>query len=670
MRSRGDARVVVLAAVLLWTTMAGCSLSKRPTAAESPEIHAELVGLAVALGVDLASGIEAPDTGERSTTIAILPFTSHEGVTDVGEHLARDLLSALVTQVGKAGPEHVEVVSREHLDELLSEQSLSLSDIFEEGPTRLLGRLKAADLLVTGTLTPAGSETHLSTHVLRVSDGVVLGAYNTTLHVPAGWRFHADDDADGDQHGGEWSEGGPRELLEVHQANPYVFVPRDQEAYPEIEVIFWVGDAHSHAALPGSASAEEHDGPGGEEHEDDGGMHAFIPLEQKLGSMDHRALDFCLMLDTSGSMADHGRLEFAKRAARKALRSLDGDDRFSLITFSSTAQVLVGMGYATEGAKQAAYSVIDSLVAEGKTNFEQALEEVNRLYRRYPQEKLRTRYALFVSDGEPTVATDDPYVLGALAHQIADLGISVHSLGVGHELRIETLEMIATHGNGRLHVVEDAHSLEDFLPQLVGDVLAHIADNATLTFRPAPGVDVVIKGSGWRRAFDDSLSTDLGLIRRGEVVPRILHVEVSSGLQPGEAVVAGEATLSYVDAGGLRRTERAVIAVEATSDDALYREHLDLAIIQESHAIDLRATLRLAYDLATKGQREAAVLQLREALEHVEHVLEAHRQDAELLGPLARLADRSRAYWRSLERGELPDDLRIELYRDAMGLSD
>ena len=87
-------------------------------------------------------------------------------------------------------------------------------------------------------------------------------------------------------------------------------------------------------------------------------------------------------------------------------------------------------------------------------------------------------------------------------------------------------------------------------------------------------------------------------------------------------------------------------------------------------AIDLRATLRLAYDLATKGQREAAVLQLREALEHVEHVLEAHRQDAELLGPLARLADRSRAYWRSLERGELPDDLRIELYRDAMGLSD
>lgn len=79
-----------------------------------------------------------------------------------------------------------------------------------------------------------------------------------------------------------------------------------------------------------------------------------------------------LVIDTSGSMNDYGRIELAKRAATTVVETLTVADRFAVVSFDSTATQLAGedkLIRATTENKELLIESIEQLEAGGATNF-------------------------------------------------------------------------------------------------------------------------------------------------------------------------------------------------------------------------------------------------------------------------------------------------------------
>jgi len=85
-----------------------------------------------------------------------------------------------------------------------------------------------------------------------------------------------------------------------------------------------------------------------------------------------------LVLDTSGSMEDDRKLQYAQEGARQLIAMLDDDDEFSLATFSGEVHVLAE-GLRIGDARAQAIGRIDSLVAGGSTRLYDAVDRAYRL---------------------------------------------------------------------------------------------------------------------------------------------------------------------------------------------------------------------------------------------------------------------------------------------------
>ena len=114
--------------------------------------------------------------------------------------------------------------------------------------------------------------------------------------------------------------------------------------------------------------------------------------------------DITLVLDVSGSMAG-AKMNQARAAGRQLLETLEPQDRFRLIDFSTDVHTFRDdYVRATPENLQAARRYLDGLEASGSTNIEGALREAMR----GRVESGRLPLVLFITDGEPTIGERNP----------------------------------------------------------------------------------------------------------------------------------------------------------------------------------------------------------------------------------------------------------------------
>jgi hypothetical protein len=140
------------------------------------------------------------------------------------------------------------------------------------------------------------------------------------------------------------------------------------------------------------------------------------------------ALNVALCIDTSGSMEGKA-IEDAKKAALSFLSGIKPGDGFSLVTFDTTAHVVVPATHMTDSTDLASIrAAIGGIRAQGTTammeGLSSAIQQVRALY-----DATRVNRVVLVSDGVP----NDPSQLRALAQQavfeVGDLGL--HALNGG-----------------------------------------------------------------------------------------------------------------------------------------------------------------------------------------------------------------------------------------------
>ncbi len=173
---------------------------------------------------------------------------------------------------------------------------------------------------------------------------------------------------------------------------------------------------------------------------------------------DGRPLNVTLVRDASGSMADGNRVEIARAAAESIRRSLNRDDRISVVQFSS--EVIHGL--TVENHRPDSVDVsrsVDQLTPRQSTNVQAGLNrgvEIADSMRRHNPEA--HNYIVLMSDGVANVDATDPFaILESARDRDSSNPLRLITIGVGiSNYNDQLLEQLAQHGNGWYRYLDDA----------------------------------------------------------------------------------------------------------------------------------------------------------------------------------------------------------------------
>ncbi len=151
--------------------------------------------------------------------------------------------------------------------------------------------------------------------------------------------------------------------------------------------------------------------------------------------------DVVLVLDTSGSMRENGKLDQAKKALNYCLNSLDKNDRFALINFATTVnRYKDGLVEADADRVGQARKWVDNLEATGGTAIYDALESALALR---PADEGRTFLIVFFTDGEPTIGETNPDNILKNTFAKNSANTRIFTFGVGDDVNAVLLDRLA-----------------------------------------------------------------------------------------------------------------------------------------------------------------------------------------------------------------------------------
>lgn len=171
-----------------------------------------------------------------------------------------------------------------------------------------------------------------------------------------------------------------------------------------------------------------------------------------------------LVLDTSGSMKGEP-MRRAREAAEALFDKLDGNDDFSLTTFSTGARVVVPAG-PVEPRRQLVHAAIRTLKEGGNTDISAGLqkayaEALSDLGRADRGEVIPL--VLLVSDGKPTAGMREPRELAELSLRAFQAGVQTSSFGLGNAFDGPLMSAVAGEGSGAYYYLRDASEMRQAL---------------------------------------------------------------------------------------------------------------------------------------------------------------------------------------------------------------
>jgi len=172
--------------------------------------------------------------------------------------------------------------------------------------------------------------------------------------------------------------------------------------------------------------------------------------------------DVVFVLDRSGSMQGK-KIEQAKAALKFLVQRLGPDDRFNLVTYSSTVDVYAPK-LSKSGDVNDVVAFIDAVEANGGTDIQSALTKALAQF----DGTERTNQIVFLTDGLPTVGERDHRKISARIREANKAATRIVAFGVGYDVNGAFLDRLAVQNHGLSEYVLPSDNIEDKVPGFYG----------------------------------------------------------------------------------------------------------------------------------------------------------------------------------------------------------
>ena len=189
----------------------------------------------------------------------------------------------------------------------------------------------------------------------------------------------------------------------------------------------------------------------------DGYFLLLVSPKAELDAKDVSAKEVIFVLDTSGSMAEAGKMDKAKAALRYGVNTLDARDHFNIISFAGEEHLLAERIIAANDAgKKQALEFIERMKPAGGTNINDALLAAFKQL----QTSERPQMVVLITDGQPTVGETQANRIMANAKQAAPSKARLFTFGVGYDVNTVLLDGLANENRGTVGYIEPTEDIE------------------------------------------------------------------------------------------------------------------------------------------------------------------------------------------------------------------
>lgn len=167
--------------------------------------------------------------------------------------------------------------------------------------------------------------------------------------------------------------------------------------------------------------------------------------------------DIVFVLDTSGSMADEGKMEKARSALLFGIKNLRDGDRFNVISFAGEERLMEsGLISANSDGRKRGEEFVKKLTPTGGTNINDALRAGMKQF----DSSDRAKLLVFMTDGLPTVGETNVEKIIKNAQDIKVADLRLFTFGVGYDVNTKLLDKIAEENSGTADYIEPKEDLE------------------------------------------------------------------------------------------------------------------------------------------------------------------------------------------------------------------
>jgi Ca-activated chloride channel family protein len=189
----------------------------------------------------------------------------------------------------------------------------------------------------------------------------------------------------------------------------------------------------------------------------DGYFLLMISPKNDWSEAEYSSKDIIFVVDTSGSMAEDGKMEKARSALLYGVRILRPQDRFNIVSFAGEERLMeTGLIAADDAGRKRGEAFVKALRPVGGTNINQSLLTSLAQF----GEGDRPKMVVFMTDGLPTVGETNVTKIVENVHKAVRPGVRLFTFGVGYDVNTALLDKLASDNGGVADYVEPKEDIE------------------------------------------------------------------------------------------------------------------------------------------------------------------------------------------------------------------